>query len=61
MSTQMQEIKGPGPQPWVINCSTYWNLVNSFASHPSLPLMREVDSPLGEDGGRDDYPSVKNL
>ena len=22
--------------------------------------MREVDSPKGEDGGRDDYPSVKN-
>ena len=25
-----------------------------------LPLMREVDSPQGEDGGRDRYPSVKN-
>ena len=24
----------------------------------SLPLMREVDSPQGEDGGRENYPSV---
>ena len=25
---------------------------------PSLPLTREVDSPQGEDGGREYYPSV---
>ena len=36
------------------------DLSNSFAPHRSLPLMREVDSPQGEDGGRDNYPSVKN-
>ena len=34
------------------------NLSNKFAPHQSLPLMREVDSPLGEDGGREYYPSV---
>ena len=39
---------------------TYWHLSNGFAPHPSLPLMREVDSPQGEDGGRENYPSVKN-
>ena len=42
------------------NSSTNWNLSNSFAPHRSLPLMREVDSPHGEDGGRDNYPSGKN-
>ena len=34
------------------------NLSNKFAPHQSLPLMREVDSPLGEDRGRENYPSV---
>ena len=29
-----------------------------LAPRQSLPLMREVDSPSGEDGGRENYPSV---
>ena len=39
---------------------TNWDLSDCFTPHQSLPLMREVDSPQGEDGGRDNYPSVKN-
>ena len=40
--------------------STTLNMSYSFAQYQSLPLMREVDSPQGEDGGRDNYPSGKN-
>ena len=32
--------------------------IQKFTPFPSLPLMREVDSSLGEDGGRESYPSV---
>ena len=32
--------------------------IQKFTPFQSLPLMWEVDSPLGEDGGRESYPSV---